>query len=499
MERLENLSPGTPILWGGNRITRVSEDLASAFKPGDSLIVMQTDGTLLHVPAAEQAVATEAVDSAVDAFDEMGGVPDERISEFYELFASTLADDNSFAAIAAANRSDVARAKSRGRSATRLVLSDRMRAGMIEGLRSWRDAPTGRGSVAETIEHSGWRVDQVRDRLGVVGFVFEGRPNVFADATGVLRSGNTVVFRIGSDALGTARAIVAHALRPALSLAGLPAGAAVLVDSASHAAGWAMFSDPRLSLAVARGSGAATSQLGAVARQAGNAVSLHGTGGAWIVAGPAADADAFGAAVYHSLDRKVCNTLNTCCIVEERAGDLVPAFLNALEKAGERRGAKPKLHVLESSVRDVPKAWFARRVPVTRADGDHDEYQAEPIAEAGLGDEWEWEESPEVTLAIVPAVEDASRLFNRYSPKFVVSLVSNDADEHERFFGLVDAPFVGNGFTRWVDGQYALDKPELGLSNWQHGRLFGRGGILSGDSVYTIRSRATQDDPNIGR
>ena len=40
--------------------------------------------------------------------------------------------------------------------------------------------------------------------------------------------------------------------------------------------------------------------------------------------------------------------------------------------------------------------------------------------------------------------------------------------------------------TRWVDGQYALDRPELGLSNWEHGRLFARGGVLSGDSVYTI-------------
>ena len=66
-------------------------------------------------------------------------------------------------------------------------------------------------------------------------------------------------------------------------------------------------------------------------------------------------------------------------------------------------------------------------------------------------------------------------------------------------FDTVDAPFVGNGFTRWVDGQYALDKPELGLSNWQFGRLFGRGGVLSGDSAFTIRTRVTQDDPDIGR
>ena len=47
---------------------------------------------------------------------------------------------------------------------------------------------------------------------------------------------------------------------------------------------------------------------------------------------------------------------------------------------------------------------------------------------------------------------------------------------------------VGNGFTRWVDGQKALSKPELGLSNWQFGRLFGRGGILTGDGVLTVGS-----------
>lgn len=499
MENLERLAPGMPIVWGGNRVTRVTDDLAAAFEPGDSLIVMQTDGTVLHVPAAEQAVAQAAVDSASEAFDGMGGVSDERISEFYELFAATLADDTSFAPIAAANRSDVARARSRGRSATRLILSDRMRADMIGGLRSWRDAPGGRGSVVETIDHDGWRVDQVRDGLGVVGFVFEGRPNVFADATGVLRSGNTVVFRIGSDALGTARAIVEHALKPALSLSGLPQGAAVLIDSAAHASAWAMFSDPRLALAIARGSGAATAQLGAVARQAGNSVSLHGTGGAWIVADATADADAFGAAVYHSLDRKVCNTLNTCCITADGADDLVPAFLDAIERAGKRRGVRPKLHVLESSAGAVPKAWFARRVEIARADGEHEEVQAEPIDLAGLGVEWEWEESPEVTLAIVPSVDEAVLWFNRYSPRFVASLVSNDAAAHGRFFEQVDAPFVGNGFTRWVDGQYALDKPELGLSNWQHGRLFGRGGILSGDSVFTVRSRVAQDDPGIGR
>ena len=57
----------------------------------------------------------------------------------------------------------------------------------------------------------------------------------------------------------------------------------------------------------------------------------------------------------------------------------------------------------------------------------------------------------------------------------------------------------GDGFTRWVDGQFALLQPELGLSNWQAGRLFGRGGVLSGDSVYTVRLRASIIDPELHR
>src|SRR5262249_41692555 len=157
-------------------------------------------------------------------------------------------------------------------------------------------------------------------------------------------SGNTVVFRIGSDALGTAKAIVAEALDPALKTAGLPDGAAALVESPERSAGWAMFSDRRLALAVARGSGAAAGPPGAVARQAGVPVSLPGTGGAWLVAAPDADADRFAAVVENSLDRKVCNTLNVCCIVRERAGELVPLFLDALHRAGERRGHGCKLH-----------------------------------------------------------------------------------------------------------------------------------------------------------
>jgi glutamate-5-semialdehyde dehydrogenase len=496
---LTSLEAGMPIVWGGTRVAYVPTQLAEAFTEGDSLIVRQDTGELIHIPADVAQIASDAVGRAYDAFGEMGSVDDEQISDFYLAFADALKDDDRFALIAAANEMDVAMARQAGRSVTRLILDDTMRRGMISGLEGWAKAPTGRRRVLGTVKHDGWRVDQVADGLGVIGFVFEGRPNVFADATGVLRGGNTVVFRIGSDALGTALAIVAHALDPALTVAGLPEGAATLVPSASRAAGLAMMGDTRLALAVARGSGTATERLGAVARQSGNAVSLHGTGGAWIVAGESADAGDFASAIYHSLDRKVCNTLNTACIPRSRVAELVPVFLEAIERAGERRGTNTKLHVLESSRDVVPGSWFDRIVPIARAGGMVDESQAEPIVEARLGDEWEWEDSPEVTLAVVDSVKEAIDWFNRYSPRFVVSIISDDTEESDEFFAAVDAPFVGNGFTRWVDGQYALDKPELGLSNWQNGRLFGRGGILSGDSAFTVRTRVTQDDPDLGR
>jgi len=353
--------------------------------------------------------------------------------------------------------------------------------------------------VIESIAHQGWSVEQVKAPLGVVGFVFEGRPNVFADAAGVIRGGNAVVFRIGSDALGTARTIAAHALIPALDAAGLPRDAAVLVESAEHAAGWALFADSRLALAVARGSGRAVAMLGAIARQAGTPVSLHGTGGAWLVADVDADAVRFAAVVTASLDRKVCNTLNVCCIHRDRAADLTPVFLAALKMAGERRGHGVKLHVTSGDEDSVPAEWRMSRTLVRRADGDHDEPLVEVISETDLAVEWEWEETPEVSLTIVDDLDAATRLFNRYSPQFAISLIAANPASHARMFADANAAFVGDGFTRWVDGQYALDKPELGLSNWQNGRLFARGAVLSGDGVFTVRTVMRQNDMALRR
>ncbi len=467
-EPIASLVAGERILVGGDRFVTVDAELAARFEQGDRLVVVHESGDLLHIPRAEHEAVGAAVGRAVEGFQALSESTDDQITAFFDAFATRLEDDEVFAEIEAANADDVAAASARGRHTGRLTLSPSMRADMVSGLRAWRDIPTRRRQMIGEVHHEGWSVEQWRDPLGVVGFVFEGRPNVFADATGVLRTGNTVVFRIGSDALGTARAIVRAAVAPALAAAGLPDGAVQLVDSAAHAAGWALFSDPRVSLAVARGSGTAVAQLGAVARQSGVPVSLHGTGGAWLVAAASAPVDGFSLAVRHSLDRKVCNTLNVCCIVRSRAGELLPAFRAAAAEAAAVRGQEPIIHEL---LPDDPR----------------------------LAHEWEWDTVPEVAVVVVDDVEHAVEQCNRFSPHFVASLLSTEAAEHEAFYRSVDAPFVGDGFTRWVDGQFALVQPELGLSNWQGGRLFGRGGVLSGDSVFTVRLRARVTDPQLHR
>ncbi len=239
-------------------------------------------------------------------------------------------------------------------------------------------------------------------------------------------------------------------------------------------------------------------QLGAVARQCGTPVSLHGTGGAWLLAGRHADVGRFASSVTASLDRKVCNTLNVCCIPESRL-DLVDVFLDAVDRAAAGRDTSARLHVVASACRHVPAERFTSTVKIVRADGVHDEPAASPIEVTDLATEWEWEGSPEVSLAVVADMADAVALFNRHSPRFIASIVTEEAAERDAFYAAVDAPFVGDGFTRWVDGQFALDTPELGLSSWQAGRLMARGGVLSGESVYTVRHIATIADPALHR
>jgi glutamate-5-semialdehyde dehydrogenase len=217
VSRLTSLTTGQAIVYGGDQVASVSAQLASAFREGDRLVVVHDTGELLHVPADEHARVSAAVDGALAAFHRLAMCDDDQITHFFGSLAARIQDDAAFAPVLAANAADVEAAAHRGRSTTRLVLSPAMREAMVDGLRTWQLSDIRRTAPVASIDHGSWQVDTWRAPLGVVGFVFEGRPNVFADATGVLRTGNTAVFRIGSDALGTARALMSCCLAPALA------------------------------------------------------------------------------------------------------------------------------------------------------------------------------------------------------------------------------------------------------------------------------------------
>ena len=146
--------------------------------------------------------------------------------------------------------------------------------------------------------------------------------------------------RIGSDALRTAEAIEANAVASgARTPPGSRTGRSTLVRSPSHAAAHALFTLPDVRLAVARGSGPTTRLLGAIATQHGIPASLHGTGGAWMYLADDAPADRARSAIIGSLDRKVCNTLNTLVVAARQRARARPARRSTRSPSAIRRSA----------------------------------------------------------------------------------------------------------------------------------------------------------------
>ena len=483
MDHSKNVDASAVKVLVGDVLIDVTPEMIAALASGGRLVGLRSTGSVLVIPGDIRRSVEESVTAAREGFVALQRVDPAQVDQFFVDFADLIDDDDSFEPVLRANAEDVDAARAKGRATGRLVISDKMRRDMSAGLRMWAGLEFSRLGLSDSLEHAGWTVESWRAPLGVVAFVFEGRPNVFADATGVLKSGNSVVFRIGSDALRTARAIRDHALFPALDRAGLPRSAVNLVDSSEHSAGWALFDDPRLSLAVARGSGAAVGQLGEIARQCGTPVSLHGTGGAWMIVGTEFPGVRLDSAIVHSLDRKVCNTLNTIVVLESNRDEALGAVAAALVSVSRSKGARVIVHTTP----DVAPVFSAH---------DQLDVRTEPV---DPGEEWEWDDTPEVTVLGAADLGVAVEKFNRHSPRFVLSVLSNDDSEVSWAWENSESPFFGDGFTRWVDGQFALARPELGLANWQTGRLLGRGGVLSGDGVHTVRLRVRQSDPDLHR
>lgn len=477
------LKSGDRIIINGKPIV-IDEAIVDNFEDGDTLFGL-SGGQILHVKSDILRLVGKSVSAAQSAFRDLGSCSAEQISLFYSLFAKKLIDPVIRENLLAANSLDVQSATIRNRQTTRLLLTNTVLDAMVDALHIWENTPQTTGRIVERVEHDGWSVQSEIAPLGVVAFVFEGRPNVFADATGVLRSGNTCVFRIGSDALHTARTMMDLAVRPALKESGLPRDGVVLLDAVSHSSAWALFANDSIALAVARGSGHTVAQLGEIAQQSGTAVSLHGTGGAWMLIGEDPNKERLAHVIQHSLDRKVCNTLNVIGVPRSSAASLVPIIAKAIAAVGAERNRMSVAHACTGSLALFESCKENLVLKALRVDE--------------LSTEWEWDDAPECSVFLFDDLRQAVERFNTFAPSFIVSIISENLQEVEYVWRNANAPFVGNGFTRWVDGQFALNRPELGLSNWQNGRVLGRGSILSGDSVFSVRYRADQRDINLSR
>lgn len=283
---------------------------------------------------------------------------------------------------------------------------------------------------------NGIRIDQVRVPLGVVGAIYEARPNVTVDiAVLALKSGNAVVLRGGSAAEQTNRVLVT-ALRDALDAAGLPADAVQTVDDFGRAgARHLMQARDYVDVLIPRGS---AGLIRAVVDEARVPVIETGAGVVHMFLDESAQEDWAVELVHNSKVQRpsVCNALETLLVHEAAAERLLPAVLDRLEASGVTIHADERVRALR------PEA-----LPVTDED-------------------WATEHmSLDVSVGVVDSIDDALRHIRRYSTRHTESIVTNDLGNAERFLNEVDAAAVMvNASTRFTDGAEFGFGAEVGIS-----------------------------------
>jgi glutamate-5-semialdehyde dehydrogenase len=348
--------------------------------------------------------------------------------------------EQEWAGLVEANRSDLARAESEGMAASsqdRLRLDEARVRGMAAGLRSVAALADPVGEVVDGwVRPNGLRVSRVRVPLGVVGVIYENRPNVTSDAAGLcLKSGNAAFLRGSGSALESNRAVVAL-LRKAAVKAGLPADAVSLVEDTSHeTATEFMRLRGFVDCLIPRGG---PTLIASMLEHATVPYVLDGEGNCHVYIDGAADPSMALDIVLNAKTHRygVCNAAETVLVDVAVADALVPVLVGALREAGVEVRADERVVALAAGTVAAEEADWAT------------EY---------LG--------PTVAFGVVDGVGGAIEHISRYSSGHSEAIVTGDLRAAERFVAEVDAAAVlVNASTRFIDGEELGLGAEVGIS-----------------------------------
>ena len=341
--------------------------------------------------------------------------------------------------VLAANADDVEAARAGGTAEAmldRLRLDDSRIEGMAAGLRHVAGLPDPVGEVARgSTLANGLELLQLRVPFGVVGIIYEARPNVTADAAGIcLKSGNAVLLRGSSSALRSNAAIV-RALRDAVATAGLPADAVQLVPGEGRGPAKALMRARGLvDVLIPRGG---AGLIRSVVEESTVPVIETGVGNCHVYVDAAADLDMALAIVVNSKTHRpsVCNAAESLLVHEAVAEAFLPRVVEALRDGGVT------VHGDE---------WFQRQPGVLPAtDDDHD---AEYL-------------SLDISAAVVPSLEAAVDHIRDHSSGHTEAIVTDSQEAARRFVAAVDsAAVMVNASTRFTDGGEFGFGAEIGIS-----------------------------------
>ena len=366
------------------------------------------------------------------------------------LHAIAVEIDSARKFIAGENARDLENGRAAGLEAAmldRLELTPARIDGMIEGLKQVAALPDPCGEITDLkYRPSGIQVGKMRVPLGVVGIIYESRPNVTIDAASLcLKSGNAAILRGGSEALHSNQAI-AKCITRGLEKAGLPASAVQVVETTDRAAVGELITMPEyVDVIVPRGGRGLIERISADAKVS---VIKHLDGICHVYIDDKADLEkAFDIALNSKTHRYgVCNAMETLLVADDAAEEILPRLAKAYtQKSVELRGC-------EKTRRILPEV-----VPAT-------------------GEDWETEYlAPILAIRIVDSIDDAMEHIERYSSGHTESIVTNNLPAAQRFQQEVDSSSVYvNLPTCFADGfEYGLGA-EIGIST---NRLHVRGPV----------------------